>query len=142
MQHHFQGQPALFDRLVDVALQSLPSVLCELDRARALGDMAALAKIAHEIKGTALNLRASRLAGIGATTQDQARQGLPACHASASELSAGLQAFLEDLRSHGHGSAQDTQPGALDALASVNQAVRAEVAQDGRGDLFNGLVRR
>lgn len=142
MQHHFQAQPALFDRLVDVALQSLPSVLCELDRARALGDMAALAKIAHEIKGTALNLRASRLAGIGATTQDQARQGLPACHASASELSAGLQAFLEDLRTHGHGNAQDTQPGALDALSSVNQAVRAEVAQDGRGDLLNGLVRR
>lgn len=142
MQRHFQGQPALLDRLVDVALQSLPGVLCELDRARALGDMAALAKIAHEIKGTALNLRASRLAGIGATTQDQAREGLPACHASASELSAGLQAFLEDLRSHGHGSAQDTQPGALDALGSVNQAVRAEVAQDGRGDLFNGLVRR
>ncbi len=142
MQHHFQGQPALFDRLVDVALQSLPGVLCELDRARALGDMAALAKIAHEIKGTALNLRASRLAGMGALTQDQARQGLPACHASASELSAGLQAFLEDLRSHGHGSAQDTQPGALDALSSVNQSVRAEVAQDGRGDLLNGLVRR
>ena len=142
MQHHFQAQPALFDRLVDVALQSLPGVLCELDRARALGDMAALAKIAHEIKGTALNLRASRLAGIGATTQDQARQGSPSCHASASELSAGLQAFLEDLRGHGHGSSQETQPGALDALASVNQAVRAEVAQDGRGDLFNGLVRR
>jgi len=142
MQHHFQGQPALFDRLVDVALQSLPGVLCELDRARALGDMAALAKIAHEIKGTALNLRAPRLAAIGATTQGQAREGQPSCHASASELSAGLQAFLEDLRSHGHGSAQATQPGALDALSSVNQSVRAEVAQDGRGDLLNGLVRR
>ncbi|WP_290763414.1 hypothetical protein, partial [Aquabacterium sp.] len=68
--------------------------------------------------------------------------GAPGCHASASELSASLQAFLDDLRGHGHGSAQDTQPGALDALGSVNQAVRAEVAQDGRGDLLNGLVRR
>lgn len=137
MQHHFQAQPALFDRLVDVALQSLPGVLVELDRTRALGDMPALAKIAHEIKGTALNLRASRLASLGAQTQEQARQNVPSCHDSAAELSVCLQTFLDALRSHGHAS--DTQPGELD---SVNQAVRAEVAQDGRGDFLDRLVRR
>lgn len=137
MQHHFQAQPALFDRLVDVALQSLPGVLVELDRTRALGDMPALAKIAHEIKGTALNLRASQLASLGAQTQEQARQGHPSSRDSAAELSACLQTFLEALRSHGH--APDTQPGALD---SVNQSVRAEVAQDGRGDFLDRLVRR
>lgn len=143
MQHHFQGQPALFDRLVDVALQSLPGVLAELDRTRALGDMAALAKIAHEIKGTALNLRASRLASLGAQTQDQARQQLASSHDSAAVLSACLLAFLEALRSHGRAKGQeDAQPGVLDALGSVNQAVRAEVAQDGRGDFLDRLVRR
>jgi len=114
MQRHFEAQPGLLDRLVDVALQSLPGVLCELERVRTLGDMAALAKIAHEIKGTALNLRAPRLAELGAQTQDQARQGLPDSQATAAELSDGLRAFLDDLRGHGHGP--NTQPGNLTPL--------------------------
>lgn len=115
MQRHFEAQPGLLDRLVDVALQSLPGVLCELERVRTLGDLAALAKIAHEIKGTALNLRASRMAALGALTQDQARQGLPSSQSSAAELSACLQTFLDELRDHGHGP--NTQPGALTPLA-------------------------
>ncbi|MCH8178623.1 MAG: response regulator [Proteobacteria bacterium] len=142
MRRHFQGQTALFDRLVDVALQSLPGVLAELDRARALGDIAALAKIAHEIKGTALNLRAPNLARLGAATQDQARQQLPGSQASADELSACLSQFLDALRDHAHPGPGDTLPGGLDVLGSVNQPVRPDVAQDGRGDLLNRLVRR
>ena len=142
MRRHFQGQPALFDRLVEVALQSLPGVLAELDRARTLSDIVSLGKIAHEIKGTALNLRAPNLARLGAATQDQARQNLPGCQASADELSDCLARFLETLRSHAHPGPGDTLPGGLDVLPSVDQPVRTDVAQDGRGNLLDRLVRR
>lgn len=99
---HFQaqGQAALLERLVDVALQSLPAVLSELDRARAQGDTAALAKVAHEIKGTALSLRAPQLAELGAATQDAARQNMPGTPAHAERLSAALSAFVRAMRDH------------------------------------------
>ena len=100
MRAHFQaqGQAALLERLVDVALQSLPGVLIELERARALGDTVALAKVAHEIKGTALSLRAPRLAELGSATQDAARQSLPHTDANAASLSAALRGFVEAMR--------------------------------------------
>jgi PAS domain S-box-containing protein len=138
---HFQGQPALFDRLIDVALQSLPGVLAELDRCRTQADITGLAKIAHEIKGTALNLRANTLSSLSARTQDLARQHDPSCVTAARELSTSLNTFLEALRGHGASTAHATAAATTPA-ESVNEAVRTDVPQDGRGDFLNGLVRR
>ena len=98
MQAHFGAQPTLLAQLKAVAEQSLPGVLGQLVRAREAADTQALAKVAHEIKGIALNLRAATLSRLAATTQDQARQGAPDSLVTAGHLSDALATFLNDMR--------------------------------------------
>jgi len=98
MQAHFGAQPTLLAQLKAVAEQSLPGVLGQLVRAREAADTQALAKVAHEIKGIALNLRAATLSKLAATTQDQARQGAPDSLVTAGHLSDALATFLNDMR--------------------------------------------
>lgn len=122
MRQHYLAQPGLLAQLQSLAAQSLPGVLESLRLAQEGADLGALAKVAHEIKGTALNLRTSHLSALAADTQDQARQGEPASLARAAELAATLSAFLAELA---------RQPD------SVDEPVRADVPQDGRGDLLD-----
>lgn len=99
MRHHFGAQPALLAQLKAVAEQSLPGVQAQLTRAREAADTVALAKVAHEIKGIALNLRAASLSRLAAHTQERARQGAPESLLSAEDLSQALATFLDDMRS-------------------------------------------
>ena len=123
MRDHFKAQPGLFDRLLVVASQCLPGVLAQLEQALLHRDPAELAKVAHEIKGIALNLRAPTLARLAASTQEQARHEQPECHDTAEALSEVLAQFLADMRER--------------PLGSVDQAIGTDVAQDGRGNLLN-----
>lgn len=74
MQQHFAPQPGVLAALVGVSRQTLPGVAEQLDLALQAGDIPKLAKVAHEIKGIALNLRTPGLTELATRTQDQARQ--------------------------------------------------------------------
>lgn len=122
MRGHYQAQPGLLAQLQALAAQSFPGVLEHLQQACATADLGSVAKVAHEIKGTALNLRTAHLSALAAETQDHARKGEATSLALAKELAASLSAFLAELA---------RQPD------SVDESVRADVPQDGRGDLLD-----
>ncbi len=99
MQQHFAPQPGVLAALISVARQTLPAVAEQLDLALQAGDIARLAKVAHEIKGIALNLRTSGLTHLATRTQDLSRQVDPQAPELGQLLSGHLQGFLAQLAS-------------------------------------------
>ncbi len=97
MQQHFAPQPGVLTALIGVARQTLPGVAEQLDLAVQASDLAQLAKVAHEIKGIALNLRTPGLTELATLTQDQARQADPTATEQGQRLSAHLRGFLAQL---------------------------------------------
>jgi HPt (histidine-containing phosphotransfer) domain-containing protein len=97
MQAHFQGQPEMLAALTQVAIATLPDVSRRLRSALAEQATETLATIAHEVKGSALNLRAQQLASLASATQDLARQGDIACLAKADALATLLERFIDRL---------------------------------------------
>jgi len=85
--------------LISVARQTLPGVAEQLDLALQAGDLARLAKVAHEIKGIALNLRTPGLTDLATRTQDQSRQADPLAAEWGHQLSGHLRSFLTQLSS-------------------------------------------
>jgi PAS domain S-box-containing protein len=130
MKRHFQSQPLLFDRLVHTLAQTLPDILQQLDTARHQHDIKEVAKIAHNIKGTALNLHTPDLAGIAIQTQDQARLEHANALLSAQDLSHALSQFMALF------VPEPTLPSEEDD-DSVNQAIRTNIPKNGRRDLLN-----
>lgn len=80
-----------------MAQQTLPNVAQQLDRAVQTQDLPHLAKVAHEIKGIALNLRAPALTELACLTQDQSRASDPAAVGQGQRLLAQLRGFLAQL---------------------------------------------
>lgn len=99
MQQHFAPQPGVLTALVSVARQTLPGVADQLRQALQADDLTRLAKVAHEIKGIALNLRTPGMTDLATQTQDQARQATPQSSELGQRLSAHLQGFLAQLAS-------------------------------------------
>jgi HPt (histidine-containing phosphotransfer) domain-containing protein len=100
MQQHFRAQPELFGRLLVLLTKTLADIRQELDAARQAQNLDDLAKIAHNIKGTALNLRTPQLAELAVQTQDQARRACRQSLESADTLSARLQRLVDLARLH------------------------------------------
>ena len=97
MQQHFAPQPSVMNALVGVARQTLPGVAEQLDQSLQAQDLPRLAKVAHEVKGIALNLRAPGLAELATRTQDQSRQADPAALDIGLRLSDHLKGFLAQM---------------------------------------------
>ena len=97
MQQHFTPQPGVLAALISVARQTLPGVAEQLDLALQASDLARLAKVAHEIKGIALNLRTPGLTELATRTQDQSRQADPQAAELGLLLSGHLKGFLAQL---------------------------------------------
>ena len=94
MQAHFGGQPQLLQRLLGMLGGTLSPIAIELRTALQTRDMDALAKTAHNIKGTALNLHTPELIRLAVQAQDQARQRQPEAWDSGEQLAAHLGEFL------------------------------------------------
>jgi len=110
MQQHFAPQPGVLAALISVARQTLPGVAEQLNLALQASDLARLAKVAHEIKGIALNLRTPGLTELATRTQDQSRQTDPKATELGQLLSGHLQGFLVQLASSSGQPASTTGP--------------------------------
>jgi PAS domain S-box-containing protein len=100
MQRYFKAQPQLLDRLIGMLNRTLGEVETELARSLQELDMACLAKVAHNIKGTALNLHTPELARLAIQTQDEARAASAEAWSSAEDLLYCLQAFVAQASRH------------------------------------------
>lgn len=100
MQQYFQAQPQLLDRLIVLLTDTLASIQKELDQAMSARNLDALAKIAHNIKGTALNLHTPELVRLAVQTQEQARQLTHDALETAHMLSQRLDDFLAQATRH------------------------------------------
>ncbi len=100
MKQHFQAQPQLLDRLVGMLARTLGDIRSELAQAISTQNLDALAKVAHNIKGTALNLHTPDLARLAIQTQEQARQQHLGALESAQCLSSQLDQFLDQVSRH------------------------------------------
>ncbi len=109
MKQHFQAQPQLLERLVGMLARTLNDIRGELNQAMSTQNLDALAKVAHNIKGTALNLHTPDLARLAIQTQDQARQQQLDALQSAQLLSLQLDEFLGQVSTY-QGSADATSP--------------------------------
>lgn len=95
MQQYFREQPQLLDRLISMLSSTLGTIQAELDQTMLTQNLEALAKVAHNIKGTALNLHTPELAGLAVQTQEQARQMGKEALQTAETLSLRLKDFIE-----------------------------------------------
>jgi len=100
MQRYFKAQPQLLDRLIGMLNRTLGEVEAELARSLREQDMACLAKVAHNIKGTALNLHTPELARLAIQTQDEARAASDEAWTTAQQLLYCLQAFVAQASRH------------------------------------------
>jgi PAS domain S-box-containing protein len=96
MQQHFRTQPLLLERLIGMLKRTLTEVELELATALSHHDMDQLAKVAHNVKGTALNLHAPELTRLAVQTQDDARFQSAQVWASGAELMQCLREFIEE----------------------------------------------
>ncbi|MBI2734213.1 MAG: response regulator [Aquabacterium sp.] len=100
MQQYFQAQPQLLDRLIAMLGDTLHEIQQDLERAIKGQNLEQLAKIAHNIKGTALNLHTPELARLAVQTQEQARTGDHDTLLTAETLSSRLSHFIEMAAHH------------------------------------------
>jgi HPt (histidine-containing phosphotransfer) domain-containing protein len=86
----------LLERLIGMLKRTLTEVELELATALSHHDMDQLAKVAHNVKGTALNLHAPELTRLAVQTQDDARFQSAQAWASGAELMQCLREFIEE----------------------------------------------
>jgi CheY-like chemotaxis protein/anti-sigma regulatory factor (Ser/Thr protein kinase) len=96
MQKHFSSQPLLLERLVGMLSRTLNELDAELGAALSARNFTTLSKVAHNIKGTALNLHAPELTRLAMQTQDEARQTQDQAWQSGHALQASLRQFLSE----------------------------------------------
>jgi PAS domain S-box-containing protein len=116
MQQYFREQPALLDKLIGMLTRTLSDIERDLDLAMSTHDLDALAKVAHNIKGTALNLHTPELTRLAIQTQEQARQLTTEAMETAQTLSHKLHHFIELAARHqqqGQSRLADEQPSPL-----------------------------
>lgn len=106
MQQYFQSQPQLLDKLIGMLTPTLTSIQQELEQARRERNMDALAKVAHNVKGTALNLHTPELVRLAVQTQELARQQSEVALTTADALSVRLGEFIGMASRHQSASTQ------------------------------------
>ncbi|MCX8017855.1 MAG: Hpt domain-containing protein [Rhodocyclaceae bacterium] len=94
----FPGKPAFIRRIVQAAFDAHADDVGQLARIGAERDDAALAQLAHRIKGICGNLAAQPLAARTADLERAARAGDPAAYALVPVMSGRIATFLHDLR--------------------------------------------
>jgi HPt (histidine-containing phosphotransfer) domain-containing protein len=83
------GEPDVLTELVTLFLRDTPERLDAIDRALGAGDLDAVSRTAHALKGSAANLGAVALQGLAACVEVQARTAdLAAARREAAALSA------------------------------------------------------
>jgi PAS domain S-box-containing protein len=128
MLKHFYAQPTLLTRLIETLADTMPGLWTQLEQARREHDIQALFKLAHNLKGTALNLHAIELGRLATLTQEQAREHHTDMFLSAKCLADCLREFMSHLPIP-NAPQVDTD--------SIDQAIRPEVTKDGGRNLFN-----
>jgi len=94
MLDQFGKRPQLLDRLLEQMRQTLPESIAQIEQACQAQDIPALARLAHEIKGLALNLHAGELSSLAICAQDSARQSKAEAVDCGRTLAKGLRQFL------------------------------------------------
>ena len=97
-------KPALAEKLLNIAMNSLADQPGQLRAAAAAFDYTALSELAHAIKGAAGSLKSPCLQHAAAATEQAARTNHPEAAAQASELASLVEAFLKELHTRRHGS--------------------------------------
>jgi PAS domain S-box-containing protein len=100
MQQYFSPQPQLLNKLMGMLAPTMSGIQQDLQQALQKRDLDALGKIAHNIKGTALNLHAPELARLAIQTQEQARQQSNETLITADKLCIRLADFVAMVTSH------------------------------------------
>jgi PAS domain S-box-containing protein len=100
MKQYFREQPQLLDRLIAMLSNTLTTIQADLDQAVQTQNLEALAKVAHNIKGTALNLHTPEMARLAVQTQEQARQMARESLHTAEALSMRLKEFIALAQQH------------------------------------------
>ena len=95
---HFNGRMDFIRKLVGAVLSSHGETPAKLREAAARRDMEKLAFLAHALKGTGGNMKAWRLHGLGARTENSARGGSPDAIELAAELADAMEALIEGLK--------------------------------------------
>jgi PAS domain S-box-containing protein len=94
MLEEFAKRPGLLDKLLAQMRQTLPESIAQIEHACRARDIAELARLAHDIKGLALNLRAGELSALAICAQDSARQDQADAIDNGRMLALGLRQFL------------------------------------------------
>ncbi|MDE1170741.1 MAG: Hpt domain-containing protein [Verrucomicrobium sp.] len=97
-----RGKEGLLAKLIRIYLEDAAQQGAVLDAACAAGDVTALERAAHRLKGSALNLSLKRVAEAAARLEDEARTERtaeaaalwPALRAALEEAAAALRPFL------------------------------------------------
>ena len=97
MKKHFVSQPLLLERLLSMLQRTLADIERDLDAALSQRRCDLLAKVAHNLKGTALNLHTPELTRLAIKTQEEARREDLECWASGSDLLASLRDFTAEM---------------------------------------------
>lgn len=100
LETRFPGKPDFIRRLVAATYEAHADDLAKLAQIEAARDFAALAQLAHKLKGICGNLAAARLAALAAETEAAARAGDAAAFARLPALAQHIETFLEELRAH------------------------------------------
>jgi DNA-binding NtrC family response regulator len=98
----YGGRQAFVDKLLAMVLNSQADTPAKLRQAAGERDPAAIAFLAHAIKGMAGNLMAEGLHELATRTEAAARAGEPQATALAGELADGLDDLLTELASRRH----------------------------------------
>ncbi len=91
---HFRAQPLLLERLVGMLNRTLAEVEQSLVQALDQRDMDLLGKVAHNVKGTALNLHAPELTRLATQAQEEARNQVEQAWTSGEDLLTCLREFI------------------------------------------------
>ncbi len=97
LEARFGGKRDFIDRLAKTALSSQADTPGRLRAAAAAGDGAAIAFLAHSLKGVGGNLMAEALRALAAQTETSAKSGDPGRDALAEHLAVAVQELLADL---------------------------------------------
>ncbi|NWG87192.1 MAG: Hpt domain-containing protein [Hydrogenophilaceae bacterium] len=97
LEQFFKGKQAAVDKVVAMALATNGEVPAKLRAAAAEGDLAALATMAHKLKGMGGSLRAHQVHALATQAEASARQGRADAVDLALQLADALEILLAEL---------------------------------------------
>ncbi len=107
LQAQCQGRQAFINRLLTLMVQSHAQTPAKLRALAGLGDLAALALVAHGFAGVAGSLHADQLRATGKAVELQARAGDVRACPEAEALAATIERFIEAISIYLSGQGND-----------------------------------